>query len=132
MNFAVILSEIAARRAEKPAVVSRSSSVTYGELWRGIERFAYRLKQAGVSPGDRVAIALPNSASFLEALFGSFLAEAVAAPIRYEYLRHEVAHIVGNAKPKVIVFDAAWGEARPSRVVAAGNQRRGGGCGAAG
>jgi long-chain acyl-CoA synthetase len=38
-------------------------SLTYRELWREVEAFAKGLQEAGLRPGDRVAIMLPNSPS---------------------------------------------------------------------
>jgi len=113
MNFAVILSKIAGREGDKPAVVESGMTTSYRQLWCGIEESSRRLLNAGVRPGDRVAIALPNGAAFVQNFFATLLLQAIGVPVRHEYARHEVGHIVANAQPRALVSDAAWMRARP-------------------
>lgn len=108
MNFAAVLSRVAAREGGKPAVIERAESVSYRQLWRGVEQAARHLSAAGVQQGDRVAIALPNGSSFLEHLFGAMMLRAIAVPVRYDYGPFEVAHILQDCRPKVFLSDAEW------------------------
>src|SRR5574337_1028826 len=54
--------------------------VRFGVLRQEAERVAALLQELGVRPGDRVLIMLPTGRPILQALFGSWLAGAVAVP----------------------------------------------------
>ncbi len=55
--------------------------VTYSALQQGIHRVASLLLQKGVAPEDRVLIAIPNSAEFFFAFYGTIKAGAIAVPV---------------------------------------------------
>ena len=71
------LEQAALRHPERDAV----AGITYGRLLELARAGAGALIERGVSPGDRVAIALPAGAEFAAALHGCFLCGAVAMPI---------------------------------------------------
>ena len=54
--------------------------VRLGTLRQEAERVAGLLQELGVRPGDRVLIMLPTGRPILQALFGAWLAGAVAVP----------------------------------------------------
>jgi len=53
---------------------------TYGEVWLRARRMAGALRRAGIRPGDRVALCLPNSVQLIAAYYGAWLAAAVVVP----------------------------------------------------
>src|SRR4051794_18074426 len=60
-NLVAMLRDTVERHAERTAVVELGGpSATYAELWDGARRVAGGLRAAGVQPGDRVAVRLPN------------------------------------------------------------------------
>ncbi|HUK12702.1 MAG TPA: AMP-binding protein [Thermoanaerobaculaceae bacterium] len=59
----------------------RETTVPFAEIAARAERAAAGLRAAGVAPGDRVALVLPTSTGFLDALFGTLLAGAVPVPL---------------------------------------------------
>jgi O-succinylbenzoic acid--CoA ligase len=71
------LEQAALRHPERDAI----AGVTYGRLLELARAAAGALIERGVSPGDRVAIALPTGADFAAVLHGCFLCGAVAVPI---------------------------------------------------
>ena len=52
------------RAPEKCAVITEKDRVSYAELWRMIRFCALRLKDKGVSAGDRVMIEAPSTAEY--------------------------------------------------------------------
>src|SRR5574337_25152 len=54
--------------------------IRFSTLYQEAERVAALLQELGVRPGDRVLIMLPTGRPILQALFGSWLAGAVAVP----------------------------------------------------
>lgn len=87
----------------KPAVVERSESWTYAELGDAARRFATVLRMRGASPGDRVSIFLDKSYPSVVALFGTWLAGAVAVPVADVLRGRQVEHIVRHSGTKILV-----------------------------
>jgi len=81
---ATLLDRLAWRAATTPAgeaFVFADRSCSYAELWRGIEAFAFYLRQIEIEPGARVVIALPNGVEFFTAFYGVQRAGAIAVPV---------------------------------------------------
>nr|WP_063817890.1 non-ribosomal peptide synthetase [Herbidospora sakaeratensis] len=86
---------VAGRAAARPgavAVETAAERVTYGELERRALSWAGRLREAGVRPGDLVALCLPRTAESIAALLGVLKAGAAYAPVDPG---HPVARIAG-------------------------------------
>lgn len=65
-------SVVASPHAEALAQVG-GERVSYRELWDRAARVAGGLREQGIAPGDRVAIALPNSIDWMLAFFGGLI-----------------------------------------------------------
>jgi long-chain acyl-CoA synthetase len=59
-NFIGLLEATARRHADRDAIVWRDGALSYAALERRAGGFARFLARAGVRPGDRVALAIPN------------------------------------------------------------------------
>jgi fatty-acyl-CoA synthase len=111
-----------ARRAlltpEREAIVEVESGrrFSYRDLEGRVARAARWLARQGVAPGDRVALALPNVAPYLELHFACARLGAIDVPLNTRLAAPELAYILGNAGPALTVTDAAL---RP-RLEAAG------------
>lgn len=91
--------------------------VSYAELSRRARRIGAALLEMGCVPGDRVALILPDSAQFIEAMFGCMVAGLIAVPIyppmniaQLETYLTNNSHILGRAGCRVVVTD---GQIRP-------------------
>lgn len=111
MNLHDLL-EISARR--EPAKVALrfqavgdepSFEATYADLLAGAERLASALAARGVAPGDRIALFLGNGPALVAAVLAAFRLGAVVVPINLAYRRREVAHILGDAQPRLLVAE---------------------------
>ena len=71
--------------------------IAYHELWDEAARVAGGLCEAGIRPGDRTAIRLPNSIDWVLALLGSLMAGAVAVPVNTRFSDREVAYVVEDS-----------------------------------
>jgi long-chain acyl-CoA synthetase len=67
---------------------------TYAELWADSARTARLLVQAGVRPGDRVGVLLPNCPEFLSTLHGIWLAGASAVALSPLMVAGEVSDLL--------------------------------------
>jgi long-chain acyl-CoA synthetase len=90
----------------RTALVFGDRRWTYGELDRWVNRTAHALAARGVGPGGRVAILLPNCPEFFAVTHATAQLGALAVPINARWRRDEIAHILGDAKPAVLVFGA--------------------------
>jgi acyl-CoA synthetase (AMP-forming)/AMP-acid ligase II len=77
-----MLSESVRADPEAEALVQVGGArLSYAELWHRAARVGGGLREAGINPGDRVAIRLPNSIDWALALFGGLMAGAVVVPV---------------------------------------------------
>lgn len=82
-------------------------SWTYEQAYVSSSRLAHRLIETdGVTPGDRVAIMLPNVAQWPLTWFGVLGAGAVAVPVNSAYRAADLAFVLRDSGARVIVTDA--------------------------
>src|ERR1700727_1703192 len=96
-NLAVILSETARSSPDRPVAVFAGGQLTYAELDQASDRLATALTVAGLQPGDRVALQLPNIAPFLVSYFGILKAGGVVVPLNVMLKAPEVAFHLGDS-----------------------------------
>ena len=79
-----------ASEANRTAIRYKDESLTYGDLDARARRCAGRLRELGVEPGDRVAIATAEKLPFLAAHLGTLYAGAVSLPLNPRFTRDEL------------------------------------------
>jgi malonyl-CoA/methylmalonyl-CoA synthetase len=84
----------------------RTIAVTFGDLRDRAARMARALAQRGLTTGDRVAVHLANRVEFIELVIACAQSGLVLVPINILYREREIAHIVGDADPRLIVSAA--------------------------
>src|SRR6202012_4028481 len=75
---------------------------TYAEFDAAASRVATLLKQAGVEPGDRVGVMLPNTPAFAIAFYGIMYRGAIAVPMNPLLKAREVAYYPSNSAAKAL------------------------------
>lgn len=107
-DLAALVAAAAARVPDHPAVVDVTgpTTLTWAELDAAGSAEAARLVAAGVAPGDRVAVRLPNGAACCVALLGAWRAGATAVPLGPETGRAELATVLADCRPAVLVAAA--------------------------
>src|SRR6266567_3102469 len=71
--------------------------LSYAELWDRASRVSGGLRGAGVRPGDRVAIRLPNCNDSVLAFFGGLMAGAIVVPVNTRFTEPETAYVLGDS-----------------------------------
>ena len=71
--------------------------ISYAQLWDGAARVAGGLREAGIRPGDRVAVRLPNSIDWVLAFFGGLMAGAVVVPVNTRFTQAEAGYVIGDS-----------------------------------
>lgn len=99
----VLLKRHAAQTPAKLAYKDASTSVNYAELERSTAYLAGHLQDAGIEPGDSVAIFLPNSVPWVESCLAVTRAAAISVPISYDSTVPEIAYRLEDAQCKVII-----------------------------
>ncbi|MEZ5534453.1 MAG: malonyl-CoA synthase [Thiolinea sp.] len=81
------------------------SEISFAEFFHEAERIAAVLQEAGVGPGDRVAVQAEKSITALALYVGTILAGAVFLPLNTAYTPAEIAYFLNDATPAVFVCD---------------------------
>ncbi len=81
--------------------------ITYAEYGERVEQLARGLVAAGIRPGDRVAIFLPNSWEFAATYHAATLAGATPSPLNPSYKEREVRYQLECSGAKILVTDGA-------------------------
>ncbi|MGE4545680.1 MAG: AMP-binding protein [Pedobacter sp.] len=84
-------------RPDKTAYLCSGRAHTYRELGEAVRCLARRLRELGLSPGERIFIALPDCFAFPVAFLGCLLSGAVAVVVNPELDQETLAHIANDA-----------------------------------
>ena len=106
------LSTLLTRQAEKyrdrPLVTCGDARWSFEQTARIAETYARYLAHAGVAAGDRVAIHSGNRAEFLQIYLGCAWLGAIATPINTAFRGAQLAHVMNNAEPKLLVVESGF------------------------
>lgn len=104
-HVADLVARAAARTPEHAAVVDDGTgrTLSWAALDGAVDAEAARLRAAGVGPGDRVVVRLPNGAPFCVAVLGALRAGAVAVPVGAISVPRELAIVFDDCTPRVVV-----------------------------
>ncbi|TPI57280.1 malonyl-CoA synthase [Mesorhizobium sp. B3-1-7] len=80
-------------------------SITYGDMLAKSAQLAHALAQAGVEPGDRVAVQVEKSPEAALLYLASLRAGAVFLPLNTAYTLPELDYFFRDAEPTLIVCD---------------------------
>ena len=112
LNLASILRESAAADPSKTAVMLDDFKLTYGQLDALSNQLAQGLVEAGLRPGDKVGLMVPNVPQFLIAYFGILKAGGAVVPMNVLLKAPEVAFYLDDSDAtRLIVWADFAGEA---------------------
>ncbi len=81
------------------------AEISYAELFARAERAAAGLAARGLGRGDRVGFFLGNRLEFVVAYLAVLRLGAIAVPINLAYRKLELAHILGDAEPRLVITE---------------------------
>jgi long-chain acyl-CoA synthetase len=105
-SLAELVRTAAAENPDKPALLHRDTTVTWGELDALVDAAAAGLHARVPGHGERVGILLPNSVGFVVAYFAVLRAGLVAVPFNTAYTPPELDHQILDAGTALVVTDA--------------------------
>lgn len=115
MNLGLIPSKYAALDPKRPAVIDipNNRRVDFGELENRVRRLANGLLSGlGLERGDRVAILAKNSIEYFELFYACGLIGMVVQPLNWRLGEAEIARILADGEPTVVVTTAEFREQR--------------------
>jgi len=96
------LEAVAKRTPSRPALICENRSLTFAQYEKAIAGMARRLQKIGAA-GERVAVLMTNSLETPIVILGAMAAHAYVAPMNPNYSDRELAPLLKDASPKVIV-----------------------------
>jgi acetyl-CoA synthetase len=98
-------------------------TVTYGELWRDVNRCAAGLRALGVSTGDRVALFMPMCPELMIAFFATIKIGAIVLPLFSGYGAEAVTtRLVDSGATVLFTADGFWRRGQPVTMQATAMQ----------
>jgi polyketide synthase PksJ len=99
-----LFEEQAVRSPENTAVIDvEQLKISYGELNRKAEHWAYVLRQKGVVPGTIVGILIERSIEMIIGILGILKAGAAYLPLSIEYPEERIKYILEDSNAKVLL-----------------------------
>ena len=109
MNAADLLDRAARYFPALPALVFEGKSTSYAELRGMVQRVAAGLVDAGVEPGDRVALFLPNIPEFIVAYQACQWAGAVTVSANVMLTTEELRYLLEDSGAKLVfTTESLW------------------------
>ncbi len=102
-----LLRDASARAPDRPAVIDGALSISYRELDRAATLIAANVHSHGLSPGDRLALLIPNRIEFVQCLFGAVRAGLIAVPMSIRQSAPETAFVLAQSGARGLVYDAS-------------------------
>jgi long-chain acyl-CoA synthetase len=108
-NVADLVTEAAARTPGHLAFVDHATGrrMTWQQVHAAADAYAARLLQAGLGPGDRVAIVQPTNAEFAVALFAVLRAGGIAVPLGTHSPAPELERVLDDSGAAILVGEPA-------------------------
>ena len=99
MNLAHLLKRMACQFPTRPAIFHGTQAVaTYAQWAQRCAHLAQQFQDAGLQPGDRIAIFMHNHPRYLEVMFGAWWAGLAVVPINAKLHVREAQWIIDNAQ----------------------------------
>ncbi|RZL23036.1 MAG: long-chain fatty acid--CoA ligase [Rhodococcus sp. (in: high G+C Gram-positive bacteria)] len=100
LNLSMLLEDSARRYPDRDAVVHDTEHLTYADLNARANQVANLLTDHGITPGDKVALSLPNISWFPALYYGILKAGAVVVPLNILLKGREVAYHLADSHAK--------------------------------
>jgi long-chain acyl-CoA synthetase len=92
-----VMAESAQARPDHPAVLFKGARLSWRQLHRLSLALAAGFQAAGVAPGDRVVLLMPNCPQFITCQFGAWQAGAIVVPLNPLYTEDELLYALNES-----------------------------------
>ncbi|MEU0368859.1 AMP-binding protein [Streptomyces sp. NPDC006283] len=109
MHLCALLDSVVRSAGREEALVHGDRRWTYREFADAARRAATVLTEAGLRPGDRLAVMTYNTPAFLFAAFGAWYAGATLVPVNHKLQTAEIEHQLRHCGARLAVVDQEIG-----------------------
>ncbi len=106
-NLATLLEIVGDAADDRPAVIQGATRRSWRELDERAARLARYLRDTGVEPGDRVAIALYNGPEYVETILAVMKLRCAQVNVNYRYRERELRDLLDDSGACALVVDGA-------------------------
>src|SRR5437588_9611110 len=101
MNVADLLDRAARYFPGQPALIFEGTPTSYAELHQRVKRVAAGLAEAGIEPGDRVALFLPNIPEFVVVYQACQWVGAITVSVNAMLTTDEIRYLLEDSGAKL-------------------------------
>ena len=94
-------------RGDKPAILCEDRTITYQDLYEGVNRFGNLVKELGVRMEERVAILMPDTPELVYAFFGTMKVGSVAIPMNTLLKPNDYEYLLNDSRSQVLIVHSA-------------------------
>src|SRR5206468_5968944 len=87
---------------------SSAGTQSYAQLWSRVCRLSSALAELGLAPGDRIALLMQNSSSYLEVYQAAALMGAAVVPLNFRFTASEIEYVVNHSGAWALLFDDSF------------------------
>ncbi len=106
INVRDFFEDVARRLPDRPFIVTRDRSFTYGEIDERVDRTASAWRGLGVSKGDRVAFMVDNSPEFLVTFLALAKIGAILVAVNTRFKPREIATMLEISRAQLLLAGA--------------------------
>lgn len=103
------LPQAAARHPDRPCFERvDGSTLSYGEVADRVARLVGGLRAAGVTRGDRIAIAATDRVEYVESILAAMQLGATYVPLNFRLTEAEMHRLLDRARPTAVLHDGRY------------------------
>src|SRR5579864_6857125 len=106
--LSTILTRQAERYGERILLIAGETRWSFAQTAAIAAASALALVDAGIKPGDRVALMCSNRSEFLQVYLGCAWLGAIAVPINTALRGFQLSHIFRNSRPALLVIETPF------------------------
>ena len=103
MDINHILTNIAQKYSQKPALIFKGEAVSFSLLAQNVAKLANALKALGVGKSVKIGLYLPNSPEYVYSYLACFSLGAVVVPLDYQLKDDEMISCLDHAEAKFLI-----------------------------
>ncbi|GAA1856336.1 acyl-CoA synthetase [Actinomadura bangladeshensis] len=107
-NHADLFEGLADAIGDRVALICGDQRFTYAELDEHANRLAHHLRDAGVRPGQHVAVQLYNGVEYAAALLATMKIRAVPINVNYRYVENELLYVYRDSDSVALLYDVEF------------------------
>src|SRR5210317_1315965 len=102
--------------SDRTALISGDVKITNQQFLDIVERLAAGLQQAGIEKGDRLGVLAQNCLEFVYLYGAAAKIGAIMLPVNWRLQPEEVAYIISDSTPKLLVAGAEFQDLAASLI----------------